>query len=324
MTTSLSSLGTVGGPDFNPRTMSQAAVAAESQAFASSRGRNIKCNRGRGWMTTAECVANFRAGQDDPESQPACARDLGCSAGRMRAINFKEDDMGKGGRTNYGKCIDCGLTGNRDSGGRCYLAKCKASRASMGDPLEMRDSPILDDGEVEALDEAVGPDLGQGDVPANGQTVQRYGPDMLAALAADVPRERVGGVLNDAPSDPAAPFIVDGIALAPFNPCRQPARDPIVTIRSTCMAFSVAAVRAFDLTRFKSVRLFFGPDMIGLEFFPEHVRGCLAVIQSHPESMSLVVNAQAFVRHFKLKGRSGVLSEPVPGRFVIRLVGVQQ
>ena len=322
MAPSYSAMGTVGGFDFQPRTTSQAAVAAENQALASAKGRRIRCNRGGGSLATAECVAKFRAGQDDPSSQPNCSRDLGCSAGRMRAANFKEDDVTK---SNYGKCILCGIKGNRDSAGRCYLAKCKAARKPAVDPLAMQESPILDDAEATALGEAMaGP--GQERSPESIKSYMRELGEMLDTADDGVAasQDHIADTSKMVtPSAPSAPFVVDGVILSPFEPHRQPARDPIVTIRKTCLSFSTAAVAAFDLSRFKSVRLHFGPGLVGLDFSPEHVRGFLSVVESHQESITLVVNAQAFVRHYSLKGRSGVMSELEPGRFVVRLGAAQ-
>jgi hypothetical protein len=254
-------LGVVGGPDYSPRTMSQAAVAAESQAFASSRGRRIKCNRGRGWMTTAECVALYWAGQDDPEPEKnPCSRDLGCSAGRMRAINFEEDDMSKAGRTNYGNCVACGRKGNRDSAGQCYRADCKIARKVKPAKPE---SPILDDGEFEVLGEGLGTGMGGGQTVEVGQSGQDETTGEAEGIA---PGEVASGQdhIVDATEmvpDFAAPFAWDGFEFDPATP-PPPAGQPTARLSpSGNFHISSPATRTHNLLRYKFVRII--PDKTG-------------------------------------------------------------
>ncbi len=152
-------------------TINAAGTAAEAAASSAARGQRIKCNRGLGWMTLRECVERFQAGQDAPEDQNnTCARDLGCSAGRVRVNMLQEDTMGK---SNYGACVECNRKGNRDSANRCYNPRCKQSRgkqpaqaseaspnpapaeaaaASLVDDLTPKESPILGPDDVAAMD----------------------------------------------------------------------------------------------------------------------------------------------------------------------------
>lgn len=151
-------------------TINMAGTTAEAAASSAARGQRIKCNRGLGWMTLRECVGRFLAGQEDQNDQNnPCARDLGCSAGRVRVNMLQED--GEMGKSNYGACVECGRKGNRDSAGRCYLEACKKDRGKkptlaqesapatipapadgldLVDDLTLKESPILDAKEVAA------------------------------------------------------------------------------------------------------------------------------------------------------------------------------
>lgn len=306
---SFSALGTVGGPDFNPRTMSQAAVAAESAASASARGRRIKCNRGRGWMSTAECVALYRAGQDDPDGHKDCSRDLGCSAGRMRAANFKEDDMGK---SNYGKCIECGRTGNRDSAGRCYHAACKKTRgktkaeASAPAPAAAPATAVGPDAAPDLMDDLTpreSPILDADEVAATGADSPTFTQDEHTEDIDESTAEGVASTpdhLGDATKiiDFTRPFSFSGFDFDPGTPPPPPGRPIARLAPSGNLSISSAATHTHNLTRFKFLQII--PDKTGLAlaliFLAEATGGARKLAPERKSGASLKVSAEAIAR----------------------------
>lgn len=297
-------IGVVGGPDFNPRTMSQAAVAAENQALASAKGRRIRCNRGGGSLATAECVAKFRAGQDDPASQPNCSRDLGCSAGRMRAANFKEGDVTK---SNYGKCVLCGRKGNRDSAGQCYNVRCKDDRK--------RPAPVSGDDAPETC--GLGADLvaaGQDDPKRDTESVKAYMDELGAMLDTadktagqdhiEEPRHMVE-TEPDHISQPGKmaidftqPFSFAGFDFDPIAASPPPGRPTARLSTSGNFHISSAATRTHGLLRFKFLQII--PDRTGqalvLLFWAEASPGARALAAERKSPCAIKASARALAR----------------------------
>lgn len=319
------------GTGMSGRTFFDAAHVAEAAGEAQRAGRKRRCSRdSKTVVSPEECLAKFRAGLRPCVTPP---EEMGrCTTGQIEDAKHPEGIMAK---SNYGKCIVCGRTGNRDSAGRCYNTKCKEARQpALVDPLEMRECPeeetrggglTAENSHVGLVHEAetTGENKGTG-VAASaqakpfGKTKELPGEAEQLAGIQDIVRQHAaenGIIVQNLPAvSPDVPVVIDGVTYTPFEPCRQPAREPIITVRASCLSFSVAAVNTFDLRRFKSVRLFTAPDGIGMSFSPDAPRGYLSVAG---DKSSMVCHAQAFVRHFGLKGREGVMREERPGFYVV-------
>lgn len=237
----------------------------------------------------------------------------------------------------YGKCKLCGVKGSLDSLGRCYHAKCKAARLVKSAKPE---STILGQDEFEALGEGLGTGMGQGDIPPNGQNFQRYSPDVLASLAADMLQERVGGVLNDAVApgldhisqpgkmvggpgldDPAAPFTLAGIAFEPLRKLRVPGENR-VSVRKSSIGISAAADQEHNLSRYTHARYTVSVDGKALAI------KCLAgpkgdAVKIERNTGGVSISAVPLARKYPhLVGQRAALeATELAGRFVVRLNG---
>lgn len=264
-------------------TINAAGTAAEAAASSVARGGRLKCNRGLGWMTLRECVERFQAGQEDSNDQNnPCARDLGCSAGRVRVKMLQED--GEMGKSNYGACVECGRKGNRDSAGRCYLETCKRSRGkkpapamgheatpptgpvpaaspAMEDDSTPKDSPILDVEEV-AAGQAIAAPVSAQDVTCHDPAAEASALDAVMGLDAVTPAgaDHVEDVRHMV-SDFTRPFSFAGFEFDPGTPPPPPGL-PIVRLTSSGnLSFSFAATQTHGLQRFQYVRVI--PDKTG-------------------------------------------------------------
>ncbi|MHC1788558.1 hypothetical protein [Solidesulfovibrio sp.] len=205
----------------------------------------------------------------------------------------QEDTMGK---SNYGKCVLCGRTGNRDSGGMCYVSRCKDARQVPADPLEMRESPILDDDEVVALGEAIA-SPGQERSPESIKSYMRELGEMLDT-ADDVVvagQDHIVDVAR-AVSDFAAPFSFGGFDFDPGLATPPPGRPIARLAPSGTLNFSCAATQAHDLKRFQYVQVI--PDKTGsalaLIFLAEKTSGARKL--GAEGKAALKTSAEAVVR----------------------------
>lgn len=129
--------------------MFQAGDAAERSARDSERGLAVACSRGRGRVTAVECATLYLAGQEDPELAPDCARDLGCSTGRIKAQKLQTGDiMGKWGRCANPACENSKKQSSLPAKGLCGVCYKRVLAGKMEwppkadpltDPLEMRE-----------------------------------------------------------------------------------------------------------------------------------------------------------------------------------------
>jgi len=120
------------GPQTSTRTLDQAGSAAIRSVSRRQRGLETECPRKLGRVTPQRCAALYRIGMS-----PCVSTLMGrCSLGMIedqRQPKAKEDNMGK---SNYGTCVLCGHTANRDSEGRCYRPACKEARKPAAEPFE--------------------------------------------------------------------------------------------------------------------------------------------------------------------------------------------
>jgi hypothetical protein len=214
MPTSEATLATLRG---FTNTLDDAAAAARRTGVAARKGQLFNCVRGQGRLTHDECLTRFLGGH------PVCARDCGCSLGKMIVEKVKpatEEAMSY--RDKYGDCA-CGKTGVKlDKHGRCYkcqevireAAKQERKARVLAPKAYAHAEPIV---AVQGVQE---PDACQGWPETDGTLV-------IDGMEFEVvPSGKSAGIVN-----------------------------PVVSFRGSAIAFSADAVRKYGLDKLTHMRL---------------------------------------------------------------------
>lgn len=261
-----------------------AARVAEAAGRAQAEGGKRRCSRrSRVIVSAEECRERFRAGD------PVCVNDFHgrCSTGALELAKISEDEMGK---TNYGKCIECGRTGNRDSAGRCYRSECKAARGKVESSATPAETILTTEETADA--KRVTADA---DAVCDPRSLE---PDFT----------------------PDTSFVLAGIQFAPLHKRRQSGEN-YVTLRTTSLGVSTAAEAELGLKRYTHARYTVSLDgtAVAIKFLTEKKPGALCVNRS---TGSMTISAQPLAtKHPELIGRKGRLeATDVRDWFVVRFV----
>ncbi len=287
MAPSYSAMGTIGGPDFAGRTMTQAATAAETAAFSSSRGRAARCSRGMGSVTPVECASLFLVSQEDETLAKNCARELGCSTGRLKAQKLLSGEiMSREGKCANQKCPNSKKRVTLPAKGLC--GKCYAQtrtgdlewpplveKPAEADPLAMRESSLLSEAEMAAV---------QDHFSQLGKMVDPM-PDHIVE-----PNKMV--------TDFSAPFSFGGFEFDPGVQPTPPGQPSIRLSTSGNLHISSAATKTFGLLRYKFVRI--TPDKTGtalaMIFSAETVPGARSLAAERKSPYALKASARQVAR----------------------------
>ncbi len=266
------------------------ARVAEAAGRTQAKGGKRRCSRqSRVIVSAEECMERFLAGD------PVCVNEFHgrCSTGALELAKISEDEMGK---TNYGKCIECGRTGNRDSAGRCYRPECKAARGTVKSSATPAETILTNEETADA---------------------KRVAADADAVCD---PRSLEPDFTPDLPEDPTTPFVLAGIQFAPLHKRRQSGEN-YVTLRTTSLGVSTAAEAELGLKRYTHARYTVSLDgtAVAIKFLTEKKPGALCVNRS---TGSMTISAQPLAtKHPELIGKKGRLEETdVRDWFVVRFV----
>lgn len=305
-------------PGMERSTLTSAGRSAETNGDRMARGLPGRCVRGRfkHLIRPEQCAAFFLCEFID------CARDGGCSTGRLMAARYKEQLMA----SSYGKCRNEACPNSKKRVllpalglcAACYKADLAArKRGPASEEVAAMSAAMSTDGQGEhtGITEehgengvAAGQDMAS---PVSAQDVTCYDPAAEAAaldavMGLDAPAPAAGQNHVAEPSkmvtDFTRPFSFGGFDFDPLQ-VAPPAGRPVVRLsKSGNFHVSTPATKTFDLLRFRYVRII--PDKTGtvlaLIFSTENTDGgrSLAVEKKSP---------------FALKASAGSISRTVPG-----------
>lgn len=317
-----------------------AARVAEAAGRAQAEGKKRRCSRNsRDVITPEECLERFRAGD------PVCVNEFHgrCSTGALEEA--KEDKNMGSKKKNYGKCVRCGLTGNRNSEGLCYYAKCKKERveealaaiAALPDPWKKKEPPepgrdgtpgvAAVQGDEAAISGQAEPFEKIEELPAQVQPQASAILDReeVAALDAVIDQDHSGEpttMVPDLPEDLDRPFSLWGFDFEPVPP-RRVFGSRLAAIKPKALSIRTGAIREHGLDRYGFARIAVSVDgkALAIKFYAEHHPGACKV-QCKRKSSALIAMESLTKAHPEWIGREAALEwMGVEGWFLMRVGG---
>ena len=337
-------------PGMERSTLASAGRSAETNGDRMARGLPGRCVRGRfkHLIRPEDCAADFLAEVHD------CARDGGCTTGRIMSARYKEEIMA----SSYGRCrvATCPNSKKRvllpalGLCATCYKADLAARKRgpapALVDDLTPKEIPIIDQEEVAAMSTALsasGQDettenaqesseirvaAGQ-DVPTtvSAQDVTCHDPAAEAAARSSDPVEIPVNMatVRELVLDTSRPFSLNGIE---FDPAvlASPTKPPLVHISKIGnLHISKAAHQSFDLGQYVSVCIIPSKDKsaLALVFSAREGKGFRRLTADHSSQFTPKASAREIKRSCpEIVGRKLLLSATdTPGAFVAVVTG---
>jgi len=336
-------------PGMERSTLASAGRSAETNGDRMALGLPGRCVRGRfkHLIRPEQCAADFLAEVHD------CARDGGCTTGRLMAARHKEEIMA----SSYGRCrvATCPNSKKRvllpalGLCATCYKADLAARKRGqapvVAEGQTANKSPILAPEEVAAMGAVVSTD-GQGDhtgiteehgdngvaagqdmaSPVSAQDVTCHDPAAEAAARASDPvefpvtmadvREIVADVIDE-----SQPFVLAGIEFEPMHERRRTGGN-YLTVRAKNIGISVDAAEELGLNDYQFASYTVSKDglAVAVKFSIEARPKALKISR---KTGNIVISAQPLGNRYPgLVGKRGVLEfTGVRGWYVARFGG---
>lgn len=314
-------------PGMERSTLASAGRSAETNGERMARGLPGRCVRGRfkNLIRPEQCAAFFLCEFID------CARDGGCTTGRLMAARYKEQLMA----SSYGKCRNEACPNSKKRVllpalglcATCYKADLAARK---GKKPAARVSTILDAEESAALDKAIGErtqDVTCHDpaaeaaarkknlVPEEVLGIPIADPVEFPVTMADV-REIVADVIDE-----SQPFTLAGIEFEPMHERRRTGGN-YLTVRAKNIGISVDAAEALGLNDYQFASYTVSKDglAVAVKFSVEARPKALKISR---KTGNIVISAQPLGNRYPgLIGKRGVLEfTGVRGWYVARFGG---